>query len=133
VLGLWTSTCASLTCRLPASYSKELRALVRLLPNSYENPYSTRQAFPQLKRVQSHVVMDMVGKDILVPQAYREGHLQPEADPRVDELLQAVAGNWLSRDAAWHQLAVSVLLDVPLNGKDGLKHRSGLMEYKYDA
>lgn len=122
-----------LTCRLPASQSKYLRALVKLLPNSYENPYSIRQAFPQLKRVQSHVVMDMVSKDILVPQAYQEGHLLPETEPRVDDLLQAIAENWLSRDAVWHQLAVRVLLDVPLNGKDGLKHRSGLMEYKYDA
>jgi len=77
--------------------------------------------------------MDMVSRDILVPQAYREGHLQPESEQRVDELLQAVAKNWLSSEALWHQLAVSVLLDIPLNGKDGLKHRSGLMEYKYDA
>lgn len=122
-----------LTCRLPAVHSKELRALIKQLPHSYENPYSTRQAFPQLKRVQSHVVMDMISKDVLIRQAYREGSLLPESEPDIDELLRTVAGNWISRDNAWHQLALSVLLDLPLNGKDGLKHRSGLLEYKYDS
>lgn len=121
-----------LTTRIPVSYSKNLRRLLKSLPQAYENPYSTRQAFSQLRRVQSQVAMDMVGKDILVKQAYREGLLISEPNSRVQNTLMEVAQNWKSTDTEWHQHALQMLLEVDLSGRDGLKDRTGLMEYRYD-
>jgi len=63
------------TCNLPGAYSKQLRKQIKRLPNIYEDPYSIRQGFPQMKKVQGQVAMDMVAKGIVQRDAYREGIL----------------------------------------------------------
>jgi len=120
-------------CKLPRKHSTELRKLIGLLPKSYEDPNSIRQAFTQMNKIHGQVAMDMVAKGIVQRDKYREGILTPNAESSARELLQFTAQEWEARDEEWHQLAVSVLLSIPLNGKDGLKDRSGLLEFKYDG
>lgn len=121
------------TCKLPTKHSAALRKLIRQLPTSYEDPNSIRQAFAQMNKIQGQVAMDMVAKGIVQRDKYREGILTPNAESSASELLQSAAQEWEARCEEWHQLAVSVLLSIPLNGRNGLKDRSGLLEFKYDG
>lgn len=119
-------------CRLPAEHSLDLRKRIRQLPKTYEDPSSIRQGFSQMKKIQGQVAMDMVAKGIVQRDKYREGILIPGAQSSNSALLQSVAGEWEVRRQEWYHLAVSVLRTIPLNGKDGLKDRSGLLEFRYD-
>ena len=119
-------------CRLPAEHSVTLRHHIRQIPRSYEDASSIRQGFSQMRRIQGHVAMDMVAKGIVRRDEYREGILIPNAQPSTCELLKAIAEKWEIRNHEWYPLAVSFLRSIPLNGKDGLKDRSSLLEFRYD-
>lgn len=120
-------------CKLPSGQSSKLRSQIKQLPKSYEDPNSLKQGFAQMSKIQEQVAMDMVAKGIVLKDRYREGILMPSAQSFANELLQSVAQKWEIRSAEWYSLAVSVLLSIPLNGKDGLKARSGLLEFRYDG
>lgn len=112
------------TCKIPQKYSKRLRQQVMQLPKIYEEPYSIRQGFAQMKKVQRQVAMDMVAKGIVQRDAYRKGVLLPCVELDVSKLLESVAKNWNVRDEDFHNMALEALLSIPLNGNNGLKERS---------
>ncbi len=119
-------------CRLPVKQSGEIRKQIGKLPRSYEDPNSLKQAFVEMYRIQKQVTMDMVAKNIIQREMYREGLLVPNVESFAMGLLQAAAQNWKVRDEEWYHLTLKTLYAIPLNGKDGLKARSGLLEYRYD-
>jgi hypothetical protein len=121
------------TCRLPAARSAELRKMIRRVPCTYEDSSSIRQGFRQISKVQGQVAMDMVSKGVLQGTAYREGLLIPSVDISTSGLIDEVVELWENRKAEWRHLAVDALLSIPLNGHNGLKARSGLLEYRYDG
>ena len=77
--------------------------------------------------------MDMVGKGVIERDAYREGRLVPSDESHIQRLLEMVAGNWEMRNAEWRTTMIQTLFDIQLNGKNGLKDRSGLLEFRYDT
>ena len=120
-------------CKLPAAHSKGIRKQIKQLPKSYEDPDSIRLAFTQMNKIQGQVAMDMVIKGIVQRDSYREGILIPSPESFAGELLRSVAPEWETRSNEWYRLTVGVLLSIPLNGKNGLKDRSGLLEFRYDG
>ena len=120
-------------CKLPAEHSAELSKQIRRRPKSYEDPNSIRQAFAQMNKIQRQVAMDMVTKGIVQRDKYREGLLTPNSESSASGLLRSAANEWDARNEEWYKLTVVVLLSMPLNGKDGLKDRSGLLEFRYDG
>lgn len=121
-------------CTLPVKFRQILSQQLKQLPKTYEDPYSIRQGFAQMKKVQCQVAMDMVAKGIVQRDAYREGVLIPRTESEnVSMLLESVAQNWNVKDENLQNMTITALLSIPLNGKNGLKERSGLMEFRYDA
>lgn len=120
-------------CKLPAAHSAALRKKIKQIPKSYEDHNSIKQAFSQMSKIQWQVAMDMVAKGVVQRDMCREGILVPNSESPASYLLQSVAQEWEARNEDWHRLAINVLLSMPLNGKDGLKSRSGLMEFRYDG
>ena len=119
-------------CRLPAEYSSKIRKLVRHLPTRYEDRNSLRQAFGQMSRIAQQVMMDMVAKGVVERSAFREGSLVPTSDQTKIAILEAVGQKWAHRREEWFSEAVRCMFSIPLNGENGLKHRSGLLEFRYD-
>lgn len=120
-------------CKLPGKHSAALRKELKQLPKLYEDQKSIRQAFSQMSKVQGQVAMDMVAKGIVQRDRYRDGILFPSLEPAARQLLQSVAQEWCVSREEWYRSAVSVLLSMPLNGQDGLKDRSSLLEFRYDG
>jgi hypothetical protein len=52
---------------------------------------------------------------------------------KVPEVLKDKIYENLKRDTQWYQLIVKVLAKHPVNGKNGLKDRTQLMEFRYDT
>ncbi len=51
---------------------------------------------------------------------------------KVPEVLNAQIAKNEKRNSIWYQLLVKFLAKYPINGKNGLKDRCGLMEFRYD-
>ena len=117
--------------RLPRE-AVALRSSVRTTPEGYVDPASRRQAFVPMGKIQAQVCMDMVAKKLLVPEEFRDGKLCISSDASALELMMRVSNKWAQRQEPWHGEALSALLNLPLNSNDGLKHRTGLMEHRYD-
>ncbi len=120
-------------CKLPREYSSVIHSKIKPLPRTYEDPYSIKQGFLQIKNIHEQVARDMVAKGVVQREKYREGILKTAPDSSIPNLLELVAQNWHVRNEEWHEMVLKALLSIPLNGKDGLKDRSGLMEYRYDG
>ena len=116
--------------RLPREYTSLRRAISRL-PQRYEAPTSYRQAFVPIRKVEEQALRDMVSRGMLERAAYSRGTISPVA-PDGSDRLQAVASYWKIREQGWYTEAMALLSEMPLNGNDGLKARTGLMEYRYD-
>lgn len=120
-------------CQLPRKFSSALRKAMNNIPKCYEDTNSVRQAFMQMRNIQWQVAMDMAAKGIVCKENYRDGWLTPDLTSPANQLLQAVAEKWDAGKQVWHKLMVEALLSLPLNGKDGLKARSRLLEFRYDG
>jgi len=119
-------------CKWPMQDSTNLRKLTRAIAASYLDQTSIRQAFIPMMKIQNQVVMDMASKDIIHRQKIREGVVAPNEKEVMVTLLKASAEGWEARSEPWYMPILTVLLSSPLNGADGLKARTRLLEYRYD-
>ena len=122
-----------LSCQLPTLYSAKIKRAVRLLPESYEDTLSVRQAFLHMTEIHRHVVMDMTSKGLIDLVSYKDGKLIPVDSQYSRALLTKVADTWLHDNEELYRMIISALSSMQLNGKNGLKDRSGLLEYRYDG
>lgn len=118
--------------KIPRAYSAELRRLVCSLPRAYEDSASFHQYFIKLGVIQRQVSQDMVAKGILRRDGFKDGLLVRNLESAHSELLERISQNWKLRSLEWYRLTLDIFVSFPLNGQDGLKARSGLLEYRYD-
>lgn len=123
---------ALLQCRLPASFSNKVRKSVHALDKRYEDDLSIHQAFQQMRAIQHQVVMDMVGRGLLERTAYLEGLLVVSDSSQAHDVLVQVTAKWSGKESEARSTIIDALGSLSLNGHNGLKARSGLLEYRYD-
>ncbi len=109
-----------------------LRKLLKFLPRRYEDPRSFRQAFPRMGFIQRHVVADMAARGLLQMDSYNNGILVPTDALEARCLMHEIGESWANGNAELTALTISTLMGIPLKGKDGLKDRTRLLEYRYD-
>lgn len=122
-----------LNCQLTSLYSAQVKKAVRLIPESYEDALSVRQAFRQMSEIHRHVAMDMASKGLIDRSLYQEGQLSVVDAEYSRGLLLEVAAKWAPQNIELCDLILEALNSMTLNGKNGLKDRSGLLEYRYDG
>jgi hypothetical protein len=122
-----------LNCQLPSLYSGQVKKAVRLIPESYEDALSVRQAFRQMSEIHRHVAMDMASKGLIDRSLYQEGQLSVVDSEYSRGLLSEVAAKWDPQNKELYDLILVALNSMQLNSKNGLKDRSGLLEYRYDG
>ncbi|WP_339135823.1 MAG: ABC-three component system middle component 5 [Candidatus Electrothrix sp. GW3-4] len=121
-------------CKLPREDSAELRRKIKQLPETYEDPQSIRQAFLPMTKIHKQVTMDMVARGIIQRKKYQEGTLILNIEEaHAYDFITSVAEEWKIRNEEWHEKLINVVLSIPLNGRGGLKDRTGLLEFRYDG
>ena len=117
---------------LPRTYGSQLKKRAKIIPTGYEDSFSISQAFQQMTEIHRQVIMDMVSKGLIQRKPYQEGILLASTSSATRSLLKEVSDEWKQKDNGWNLLVVEALSDIHLNGKNGLKDRSGLLEFRYD-
>lgn len=111
---------------------KQYRKVVSSVPEPYENVASLSRTYFELSAIQDAAIAHLVGKGLLLESAMREG-----VASLVDEAVPAPLIAQIEADSFVQQPVFQVLskglTTVNWHGKAGLKARSGLMEYRYDA
>lgn len=117
--------------RLPPG-SNEIRQQAKAFRNVYCAPVSARSAFRDLRHVQEAALRCLTASGHLDRSAMEGGFIVRSKAGLAADLVDRLADYRLAREPV-ATFVLSELAAWPLLGPSGLKDRSGLMEYRYDA
>lgn len=100
--------------------------------NVYRGPVNTKQAFRDMEHIQLAAIRTLTAAGLIDSVAIKSGRVTRTDMPLPLELTEAIRSS-LTQDNDVIRYIFEDLADLPLTGENGLKHRSGLMEYRYDT
>lgn len=109
-----------------------VKKLAREAKNPYRGPVNSVRTFRDLEPIQSAAarLLSLTGifsiADLEDGRVVRTGQAIPEFLSKLTHAEDAFSG-------PLDRYVVSAMSEIPLAGLGGLKHRTGLMEYRYDA
>ena len=119
--------------RLPSEY-RSRRSALRSVPEPYELLPNMTRLFYQVSELQTGGVRLLAASELIGKEALEHGHIRISVhkDDQVQAL--ATAMNELHyRSEDWYAFVIECLVRYPLNGRGGLKERTGLMEHRHDT
>lgn len=117
--------------RLPQMVKGRARRL-GLEGNSYSLPAEPRTVFTQMAPIQTQGVKRLLSVGLAVLDLQDASLIRRSEMSAPGEISEAVARR-NSEQKELVALLVGEVARMPVRGKDGLKDRTGLMEYRYDA
>lgn len=117
--------------RLPREHS-EARRLAQRMANQYHGPVSMHQAFRDMEHIQLAAFRTLAASRLIVPNELETG-LVRRTEIEVPEELHAILAQASTANRTLVDYLVNNLGQIQLLGVDGLKHRTGLMEHRYDV
>lgn len=117
--------------RLPRP-AQSWRTRLRTPANPYWFEGDRLLAFAQMKAIQNTALSLLSAKGLIDPEKLRRGRVSlfPE---RVPEQILTLLRDKNAESATLLTFLVGVLGQLPVRGRDGLKDRSKLMEFRYDS
>jgi len=118
------------TIRLPPALSTK-KKLAANLTNIYHGPLNSQQVFRDMEHIQIAALNALAGSNIIDRDLLKKGYVERTSVTLPDDL-QLRIDEKNSLDEPISKFIFKELSEMPLFGIDGLKHRTGLMEYRYD-
>jgi len=116
--------------RFPAEF-QTIRAAVKETENPYRNASGTRTAFERMRSIFFAALSGLVAANFIDADGLKRGVLALSDSPMPGDLAAAIA-RFQERQTVVGKFVLSDLLTMPTNGYNGLKHRSSLIEHRYD-
>lgn len=117
--------------QLPQEHS-EIRKLARAARNPYRGPVNLARTFRDLEPIQSAAAR-LLGLTGIFSIAELENGRVIRTGQEIPEELKRLSDAAGAFSTPLDRYVVSAMSEIPLAGIGGLKHRTGLMEYRYDA
>ncbi|MFK5915541.1 MAG: hypothetical protein QM484_14335 [Woeseiaceae bacterium] len=115
---------------LPSELSA-YKKIIKRIPEPFELIKNTKRIMYDLESLQIVAIHNLLAKDILDMDAFKNKRLKRTQAVLPEKLLVAFAEDTvLSED--WFKMIVNDFPNINFGGKNGLKKRTGLMEYRYD-
>ena len=118
------------TIRLPDAL-KTLRAQAKAAANIYRDPVSGISMFREMRHIQEAALKSITASGLIDINRYESGFVTRTQMPIVPKLREKL-DEFLSANGPVVEGVLTGLSEIPLLGNDGLKHRSQLMEHRYD-
>lgn len=119
------------TFRLPQR-AASIRKPASLADNAYRTPLNPRATFGALSASQDGALACLAAAGFVGPESLRDGIAVRTSAPLPNELLEQCK-KLRNRETLFFRQILPPFLEIPLLGHDGLKARSGLLEYRYDT
>lgn len=109
-----------------------IKKFAKLEKNPYRGPVSRYRTFREMESIQSATSRLLALTGIFSPTALEAGNVIRTGQTLPVELQQAVMSSTKDKNEVVNFI-FSKFAEIPLHGIGGLKQRTGLMEYRYDA
>jgi hypothetical protein len=116
--------------KFPAEF-KAMRTAVKETENPYRHANGNRAAFERMRPIFFAAVSGLVATGLVDAGALKRGILALTNSPAPDDLA-AAAQRFQARQTTIGKFLLTDFLAIPANGDNGLKHRSNLIEHRYD-
>lgn len=116
--------------RLPREHA-DMKRIASLLENEYHGPVSVKQMFRDMEHIQVAAFRSLAASSIFDQRQFELGVIERTSKSLEDDLVMKLDLAKL-RDKVVVDYLVERLGAIRLYGSNGLKDRSGLMEYRYD-
>jgi hypothetical protein len=126
---LFPATVASI--RLPA-VMRDARKLAKAEENVYHDPLNAATTFRELRHIQEAALKCIAASGLIDKARFEVGYVARTGLEIPTELKQKVDA-FVAQRQPIADIVLKGLANIPLRGHDGLKHRTHLMEYKYDV
>ncbi len=121
---------AILSARLPESL-RGTRKLLGSYKNPYRDPISPNTSFHEISRIQEAAINCIAASGLIDIPSLADGMLVRSKADLSNDLTKSI-DIYLSKNSELAKIILDELSTIPLLGTDGLKHRTSLMEYRYD-
>ena len=116
--------------RLPQNIFAGKKALSNI-PIPYEALPNPKRLMFELTALHNEVARALIARRLVDKELFLKNVIKLNIN-HVPTTLVDVLAECPQRKTIWYNLLVNVLALYPVEGKDGLKHRTNLMEYRYD-
>lgn len=117
--------------RLPAAL-REARKLAKSTANVYHDPLNPATTFREMRDIQEAALKCIAASGLIDIKRFEAGYVSRTTVKIPDELKRKV-DEFLTERQPIAGFVLNGLAGIPLRGNDGLKHRTELMEHKYDV
>ncbi|NHB96851.1 ABC-three component system middle component 5 [Photorhabdus stackebrandtii] len=116
--------------RMPHNY-RAMKTVAKKYSNYYHDPISYISTFHDMHQIQLAAIRCLAATGLIEIGALEKGIIKRTDKEIPDELLLSMR-EFLNEKEDIHNFILDKLSKFHLTGKDGLKHRTSLMEYRYD-
>ncbi len=118
--------------RLPQEYRSK-RAILRSIPDPYELFPNMTRLFFQVSEIQIAGLRLLAAANFIGKEELNQGQVCATIQREQQKQALVMAMHDLHyRSEGWYTFLADSLIDYPLNGRGGLKDRTGLMEFRHD-
>ncbi|WP_175730358.1 ABC-three component system middle component 5 [Burkholderia ambifaria] len=118
------------TIRLPDTL-KTLRSQAKVAANVYRDPVSGLSTFRDMRHIQEAALKSIAASGLINIKRFEHGFVTRTEMP-IAPILKEKLNAFVSANGPMIEGILTGLSQIPLRGPDGLKHRSQLMEHRYD-
>jgi len=118
--------------RLPTELSHG-RKIAKSLSNIYRNPINAKQAFRDMSEIQLAALRNIAASGLIDIDYYERGVIRKNASRKIPENVIERVDGYLKGSPELAEFILKSFSRFPLRGLNGLKHRTGLLEYRYDT
>lgn len=108
-------------------YKKEIQKI----SDPYENIQNPNRIFIELRRIQSIAFHHLLSRNLIDMESYTDGKIKRTKTALPEELSHSLSEDSY-RKSEWFAFVSKGFLQIEFYGSNGLKKRTGLMEYRYD-
>lgn len=101
------------------------------IPEPFESLKNTKRILYELEQLQSIAIQNLLAKNLLDSQSVKNGYLKRTNKVLPESFVRAIYESRLVSEE-WFKVLINEFPKAKFMGSNGLKARTGLMEYRYD-
>lgn len=118
--------------RLPTGLSHG-RKIAKASANIYRDPINAKHVLRDMYEIQLSALQNIAASGLIEIDYYKRGIIRKNEAAEIPELIAHQIKIYLDTHTDLIGFVVDFLSKIPLRGINGLKHRSELLEYRYDT
>ncbi len=109
-----------------------IRKEAKLAVNQYHDPINVRTTFRDMRFIQDAALKCIAGASLIDLDRFELGFVT-RTEIEIPTSLNTLINSFVEHHSAVSRFVLNELSTIPLLGTNGLKHRTELMEYRYDV